>query len=138
MSGSPLNPLTERQQNLCEYGGVFGVLLTLTCLVQHLVVTVSNWITYSMIPFYLFIIVTFFLLSFKKTAAPVLLIASAVLALLLQGVWMLHYSFSLVVLILFLYLVVIIVSLYGEQVPAGLRNKQKAEKAEEDSWAGKI
>ena len=139
MSPSPaLNPLTGRQQNLCEYGGAFGVLLTLTCLIQHLVVTVSNWITYPMIPFYLFTVIVFFLLALKKTVAPVLLIISSILALVVQWVWIKHQSFSLVVLILLIYIVVIIVSLYTEQVPAKLREKRRAEKAEQEIWAGKI
>jgi len=42
-----------------------------------------------------------------------------------------HHSFSLVVLVLLLYLVVIIISLYTEQVPSRLREKRNAEKAEE-------
>ena len=66
MSSSQTTALTERQLNLCEYGGTFGVLLSLTCLIQHLIVTINNWITRAMTPYYLFAIVVFILLGLKK------------------------------------------------------------------------
>ncbi|MEK7224219.1 MAG: hypothetical protein AAB221_00865, partial [Bacteroidota bacterium] len=52
--------------------------------------------------------------------------------------WMKHYSFSLVVLLLFIYHVIIIVAMYVEQIPERLKQKRLAEKAEEDEWRGKI
>jgi hypothetical protein len=139
MSSAPeQNILTERQLNLCEYGGAFGVLLSLTCLIQHFIVTINNWITQSMIPCYLFAIVVFLLLAFKKTIAPLLLIISGVLSLGVQFLWTKHQAISVVVLSLFLYHVIIIVCIYVEHVPAKLKQKQQAEKAEQDAWAGKI
>jgi hypothetical protein len=130
--------LTERQLNLCEYGGAFGVMLSLTCLIQHFIVTINNWITQSMIPCYLFAIVAFLLLAIKKPVAPFFLIISGVLSLFAQFLWTKHQSISVVVLCLFLYHVIIIVGIYAEHVPSKLKQKKDAEKAERETWAGKI
>lgn len=138
MSSSNNTIFSERQLNLCEYGGAFGVLLSLTCLIQHLVVTVNNWITQSLVPGYLFAIVAFLLLALKKTAAPVLLIISGVLSMIIVFVWTKHQAFSAVVIGLLLYHIVLLVGLYVEQVPAKLKENQQAKKTEEDAWAGKI
>lgn len=137
-ANSQLNPLTERQQNLCEYGGTFGVLISLTCLIQHIIVAIPQWITRAMIILYIFIIIAFFLLALKKHYAPVLVIISAVFSLVLEYIWMTHYSFSLVVLALFIYMISIIVTLHVEQVPQKLKEKRLAEIKEEQEWAGKL
>lgn len=91
-----------------------------------------------MIVLYLFIIVSFLLLALQKSLAAALLIIGAAFSLVLQYVWMMSAVFSLVVLILFLYHVVLIVILFTEQIPARLRQKRKAEIEEERKWAGKI
>lgn len=138
MSTAPLNPLTERQQNFCTYGGTFGVLITVTCLIQHLVVAIPNWLTNSMIFLYLFISVFFLLLALQKSFAPVLLFVGAFFSLLIQYFWMKDLSFSLAVLLLFVYHVIMIVVLYTEQIPGRLKLKRQAEIEEEQKWAGKI
>ena len=137
-SVSPLNPLTERQQNICSYGGTFGLLLSLTCLIQHFVVAKSTWVTHIMASLYFFAMLVFLLLALQKKVAPVLLIISTVFSLGIQYIWMKEYAFSLAVLFLFLYHVVIIVMLFTEQIPRQLIQKSKIEKQEQDQWAGKI
>ena len=138
MSKTPHNILSERQLNLCEYGGAFGILLSLTCLIQHLIVTVDNWITQLMTPYYIIAIIVFFFLAFKKTIAPILLIISAVLSIIVLMTWIKHQAFSAVVTGLFLYHVIIIIALYVEQVPSKLKERKRLEREEENNWAGKI
>lgn len=130
--------LTTPQKNLCEYGGIFGVLLSLTCLVQHIAVAIPGKITNPMIPGYIFAIAAFTLLGLQKSYAVILVIISAANAAFTEWQWMKHYSFSLVVLMLFIYHVIIIVSMYVEQVPERLKQKRLAEKEEEDLWKDKI
>ncbi|MEK7224443.1 MAG: hypothetical protein AAB221_02025, partial [Bacteroidota bacterium] len=129
---------TTRQKNLCEYGGIFGVLLSLTCLVQHIAVAIPGKVTNPMIPGYVFAIAAFTLLGLQKTYAIIFLIISGCSAAFTEYQWMKHYSFSLVVLLLFIYHVIIIVTLYVEEVPERLKQKRYAEKEEEDLWKGKI
>jgi hypothetical protein len=130
--------LTNRQKNLCEYGGIFGVLLSLTCLVQHIAVAIPSKITNPMIPGYLFAIIAFTLLGLQKINAVIFLIISGANAAFTEWQWMKHYAFSLVVLMLFIYHVIIIVAIYVEQVPETLKQKRVAQKEEEDLWKDKI
>ncbi len=132
------DPITNSQKNLCEYGGIFGVLLSLTCLIQHIAVAIPGKATNPMIPGYLFAIAAFVLLGLQKTYAVILLIISGAYSAFTEYQWMKHYSFSLVVLLLFIYHVIIIVAMYVEQIPERLKQKRLAEKAEEDEWRGKI
>jgi len=133
-----IKPFNQKDENLCEYTGLFGVLLSLTCFIQHLVVTRSHWIAQLMMVGYLFAIVAFLLLGLKKPISPVLLIISAVFSFTTEIIWVKGLVFSLVVLLLVLYTVVIVVVLYVEQVPQKLKQKRQAEKEEEELWAGKI
>ena len=135
--GSP-HQLSNRNINLCEYGGGFGVLLSLTCLVQHFAVAIPNRVTNPMIPIYLFAILAFLLLAFQRIYSMVLLIGSAVLSFIAEFLWMTHAAFSFVVLALFIYHVIIIVVLYTEQVPQHLKQKKLAEKKEEEFWSDKL
>jgi hypothetical protein len=138
-STSPLNPLTSRQENICTYGGTFGVLLTITCLIQHFIIAnPQHWLFNVMAPCYLFCILSFLFLAFQKPVAIVFLSISGVLALLMEVVWIRDAAFSLVVLLLFVYLVIMIVVLFTEQIPARLKQKRLAEIEEEMKWAGKI
>jgi hypothetical protein len=130
--------LTSRQKDICEYGGLFGVLLTLTCLIQHLIVAIPGKITNPMIPAYLFIITGFILLGLQRILAAGWLIIGLVFSLIIEWRWMTHYSFSLVVLLLFLYHVIIIVALYAEQIPRDLKRIKQAKEAEEQFWEGKM
>ena len=130
--------LNSWQKNLCEYGGIFGVLLSLTCLVQHIAVAIPSKVTNLMIPGYIFAIIAFALLGFQKTYAIIFLIISGANITFTEWQWIKHYSFSLVVLILFIYHVTIIVTIYVEQIPERLKQKRLAEKEEEDLWKGKI
>lgn len=133
-----LDSLTNQQKNLCEYGGTFGILISLTCLVQHIIAAIPSKVTNPMIPAYFFAILAFLLLALQKTYSIILLLISAVFSMVIVVVWIRHYSFSLAVLLLFIYHVVIIIALFAEQVPKKLREKRQAEKAEEEIWAGKI
>jgi len=133
-----LNPLTNRQKSICEWGGLLGILLSLTCLIQHLAVVIPNEVTNPMIPEYFFAIIVFLLLCFQKSYAPLLIIISAIYAAIIEYLWMAHESFSLVVMLLFIYHIVTIVIIYTEQLPQALRQKRIVEKQERDNWAGKI
>jgi len=91
-----------------------------------------------MIPGYLFAIIAFILLGLQKINAVVFLIISGAYAAFTEWQWMKHYSFSLVVLMLFIYHVIIIVAIYVEEVPESLKQKRLAQKEEEDLWKDKI
>src|SRR5689334_8913914 len=116
-----LDSLTNRQKNICEYGGAFGAVLTVVCLIQHLIFAIPNRVTNPMIPVYLFLIIAFILLAIQKRIALVLLIIGAALTSIIEYIWMIHASFSLVVLMLFLYNVIIIITIISERIPQTLK-----------------
>ena len=138
MFHNPYDHLTNRQRNFCEYGGTFGMLLTLTCLIQHLVAVQPMLITNIMIPFYLFMLVAFLLLALQKHYSILLVILGAVFSMVIEVLWIKHSSVSLVVILLFLYHVILLVMLYTEDVPPKLKQKRQAQLAEEQKWSGKI
>jgi hypothetical protein len=135
---SPLDALSSRQKNICEYGGVFGILITLTCLIQHIAVVIPGKITNPMIPGYIFTMIAFTFLSLQRASSIILLFVSAAIIAFIEYQWMMHFSFSLVVLILFIYHVMIIVGIYTEQIPEALKRKQQIKKEEDDLWKDKI
>jgi hypothetical protein len=87
--------LTNWQKNICEWGGILGALLSLTCLIQHIAVAIPNSITNPMIPGYLLATTAFVLLALQKPVAIVLLFISAVYAAINEYLWMSNYAFSL-------------------------------------------
>ncbi len=139
MSSSYLtNRLTNSQKDFCAYAGVFGILLSLTCLIQHLVIFKSHWITTSLAIFYLLAITSFLLLSLQKPIAGIFLIISAVCSLLVEVLLLNGGLFSLTVLLLFLYHVIIVVLLYMGEIPKRLQLQAEQERKEQEEWNGKI
>jgi len=134
----PNSILTNRQKNVCEYSATFGVLLTLTCLIQHLIIAIPGPVYILMFFGYVFAIISFLLLGFQIHFSVFLLIVSAAISLMIEFLWMANFAFSLVVLLLFLYHGVIVVVVFVEGIPKKLRMKRAAAKAERDLWAGKI
>jgi hypothetical protein len=134
----PHNILTKSENNLCDYAATFGVLLSLTCLVQHLIFAIPGRVTNPMIGGYVLAVISFLLLGLKKPVSIILLIISTVFSFVIEYLWLTHYSFSLVVLLFFLYNLIITIILFAEQIPKKLKLKNAAEKAEKDQWAGKV
>ena len=133
-----LHPLTNRQKDICTYGGIIGVMLSLTCLIQLMIIGTTHWMVAVLLLIYLVPITAFTCLALQKPIAPVLLIISSVLALAAEIAWIRAQQFSLVVLLLLLYNIVAVVFVYVEQVPQRLKQKRLAEKAEASLWEGKI
>lgn len=135
---SSISTLNNQQKNICEYGGLFGILLSLTCLVQHLILAIPSHITNPMIPVYILCISGFLLLALLKPVALYFLFAGALLTLVIEWRYITYITFSLVVLLLFIYHVIMIVLLITEQIPARLIRARQLKEAEEEEWRGKI
>ena len=126
--------LSRQQESFCENAGLFGALISITCLVQHLVFMIPHWITYSIAGVYILCITGFILLAKKNASAPLLLLISAVLVLLLEVFMTLALAFSLVLLLLLVYMVVINAVLYGGDTAKQLRKRNAALKEEAAQW----
>ena len=133
-----MSGLNERQQNICIYGGIFGVMLAATCLIQHISFARSHWIAYTLMGVYAYSLLVFLLLSLQKEIAPLLLITSSAL-MMISLVFVLASGFySLILVLLFLYCTVMTIVVYMEQLPARLKEKAQLKKQEELAWKDKI
>lgn len=126
--------LSKEQESFCDNAGLFGVLLSIACLVQHLVFMLPHWITYTITGVYILSIVSFILLAKKNAVAPLLLIISAILVLLLEVFMTLALAFSLVLVMLLVYLFVINILMYAGGTPKQLKRRHTALKEEEAEW----
>lgn len=133
-----MNGPTNKQQDFCAYCGIFGVLISLTCIIQLLVIAEAHWIPFTLLCMYVFVLTSFILLALQKPVAPLLLIISSFLSLLAEAALILTALFSAIVIIQFIYSVVITVVVYMDEIPKRLKEKAALLKAEKESWAGKI
>ncbi len=78
------------------------------------------------------------LLAFQKSISPVLIIVGTAFSMVIEWIWLHDFSFSLVVLCLFLYHVTLLVVLFVEGIPKKLKQKAELKRNEEQQWAGKI
>lgn len=133
-----MNTLTGKQKDLCSYTGLFGALISATCLIQLMVISRDHWIVVVLLGINAFAILAFVLLALQKAIAPWLLIAVATLLLLAKLIYLLNGVFSLIVFLSLLYSVVIVILLFIEQLPQKLKEKALAEKTEALVWKDKI
>lgn len=130
--------LTKKQESFCENGGIFGALISLTCLIQHLIFMVHGWIAYSFIPVYLLSIIGFVLLARKSSKAYLVILISTVLIFVVEALMIIGLVFSVILLILWVYSVLIIVFIKVDHIQKQLYQKEKSEKAEREKWDGII
>ena len=126
--------LTKQQESFCENAGLFGTMISITCLAQHLFFMIPNWVTFTMIAVYILCIAGFILLMKKSAAAYLILFSGVVMVFLLEAFMLLTYAYSLVLLLLLLYMVIIIMLLYTGDIPKHLKAKLIAEREEASKW----
>src|SRR5690242_629389 len=112
-----MHTLSKRHQSICSNMGTFGVLISLTCLIQQMVFGTTHWLVLAMASIYLFAAICFLLLALQKTVSPILLIISTVLTFCAEVLLMITLAFSPVVILLFFYSVITIVVIFMEDVP---------------------
>jgi len=128
--------LTRQQESFCENAGLFGVMMSIACLAQHLFFMIPHWITFTIIAVYLLCIAGFVMLMKKSVVALRILFISSILVFLLEAFMLLTLTFSLVLLLLLIYLVIAVVLLYTDGVQKKLKEKMIAEKEEAAKWDG--
>ncbi|MET0637249.1 MAG: hypothetical protein ABWZ25_14560 [Chitinophagaceae bacterium] len=132
--------LSQKDQDLCTYTGVFGCLISAACTIQHLML--YNVFDYALTMFMLFIfldnIFSFGMLALQKWYAPIWLLICAVMNLLTGTMALRGPLFSVLVILHFIYTATVVVVLYVDRIPSRLRAKELAQQAERNEWAGKI
>ncbi len=130
--------LNRKQENFCENAGIAGELLSITCLIQHLVFMVPGWLTYSILIVYCMAIAGFVMLARKSHQAFWLLLAAAILLFIVTAFMILIKAFSLVVPLLLIYTVIIVAVLSLNGIQPSLKEKWLHQKSEDEKWNGII
>ncbi len=126
--------LNKQQESFCENAGLAGVLISFTCLFQHMVFMLPHWVMFVIIGVYSFCIAAFILLMKKAAIAPLLLLINAGLIFLIEIFMIFSLAFSPVIIILLIYIIVITIVLYMGTIPAQLKKRSLALKEEDALW----
>jgi hypothetical protein len=135
---TPNHQLNNRDLSICTYGGFGGVLISATCIIQLMVYGTSFWMIYLFYGVLLFAATSFVLLALQKSSSPILLFATTLLSFGIEVVITWNYVFSLVIVLLFMYSVIISTLLYVEEIPKKLKQRRMALIADEAQWVGKL
>ncbi|HMC99978.1 MAG TPA: hypothetical protein VKH37_07490 [Ferruginibacter sp.] len=136
MQRTPLNELSKQDESFLNNMGIAGVLLSLTCLVQHLIFMVDFWVSYLVIGIYIISLIGYIFMLKKAEAVTVLLLISTILIFLVQVYLVLSATFSLILLLLLAYSTITTVLLYSMSFPQKLRVYHLALREEENNWRG--
>ena len=131
---------SEKEQEICAYTGVAGCLITAACGIQHMVIyRVFDFVLpLVMLGIYIISFGSFLMLALHKWYAPICLLVSAVLSLLTGAMAIGGPLISILALIHFLYSATLVIVIYMDQLPARLKQKELALRAEQNEWNGKI
>jgi hypothetical protein len=134
-----MNSLTSSQREVCTYTGVFGILLSATCLIQHFVIVAEyNWITILLMTAYVFSGLAFSLLISQHYIAPILLIINSAALMTSSLVLLFNGLFSLIVILMYIYTSIIMTFVYLEGYPAKFWENTLILRAERNQWRDKI
>ena len=128
----------ESRNNFCFYAGLFGVLISVATLFQMFVYGSENWMALSVIIAILFSITSYSFLMAKNRFTLPLLLSNSILFLLINILFLLTLSFSLLMVILFLYNTIILTIFWAGGTPAYLKQLYQYKKQEELEWQNKL
>ncbi|CAN5718045.1 hypothetical protein BH11BAC4_BH11BAC4_21540 [soil metagenome] len=127
--------LSESQESFCVNTGIFGILISASCMGQLFYFMIPHWISYTIIFVYILSITGFVQLTGKSVYAFPFLIASTILLLILEALMLALLTFSLVLLILLMYSIVITVLIFTNEIQKKLKQKKLFEKEEKEKWS---
>ena len=130
--------LDAKDENLCNYTGLFGILISATCLIQHVIFGLDTWLLFAILIVYMMVAASFVLLVLKQWYVHIALIVACVLSAIVEAIHFLAHVFSPISVILFVYTITVTTFLLIENVPAKLALVAAAKKAEENEWREKI
>lgn len=135
-----MRQLTTRQEEFCTYGGIAGILITATALIQHCYMyrVFAHPVPAIMFANYICSLLAFIALSRQVYFSPLMMIISTSLCLLNVAMSMGGPLFSLLVILHFINACTITTVMYIDQLPQRLRARRLALLAEENEWQGKI
>jgi len=130
--------LNKKDSDLCITLGTVGTIFSLLALFQHLVIMIPFWLTYLMLLVYCVSIMSFISLIQKKKSAPIFLIFSSVILVLLLLFQLVSTVFSLIVILLTIYSLVVTTFLFVSEIPPKLKSNFHYTKEEKEFWSNKL
>jgi hypothetical protein len=129
---------STRDQDLCNYAGFFGILMSAISLIQHFTITQPGWLSGILACIYIFSIVSFALFAAQKPVSTILLIIVSALIIVSELVVLAHGLFSIILLLLCVYSMVITIYVFVDGIPGRLAQRAAAKRIEDQQWNGKI
>ena len=131
--------LTKFEEGICNYTGAFGILISLTCVIQLFIVAPDHWINGVILVTYAYIIFSYLFLALGRQSAPILMILSAVLSFASTFAFILiNRQISYIVIIQYVYCTTITVFIFVDGLYQRLVAREIERRLEEAAWAGKI
>ncbi|RYY61674.1 MAG: hypothetical protein EOO05_05580 [Chitinophagaceae bacterium] len=132
--------LSVKEEDLCTYTGIFGCLISAVSIIQHIVCyRVFDFVLPAvMLAFYLLSFISFVALAMQKSFAPILLLVSSSLCLFNAAMALRGPLLSPLIILHFVYSATLVVVIYMDKLPARLRAKELAIRAERNEWIDKI
>lgn len=128
----------ESKNSFCFYGGLFGVLMSAVSLFQMFAVGSENWMAFAVMFVEMMSITAFsFLMTKSRFTLPVLF-SSSLLVLFVNIMFILTLSFSLIVVFLLIYSIVILSIFWANGYTSYLKQRYSYKKKEEQEWQNKF
>ncbi len=128
----------ESKNSFCFYAGLFGVLMSAVSLFQMFAVGSDNWMAFAVMFVEMLSITAFsFLMAKSRFTLPVLF-SSSLLVLFVNIMFILTLSFSLIVVFLLIYSIVILSIFWANGYTSYLKQRYAYKKKEEQEWQNKL
>ena len=128
----------ESKNSFCFYAGLFGVLMSAVSLFQMFAVGSENWLAFAVMLVELISITAFSFLMAKSRFTLPLLFSSTVLVLLMNILFILTLSFSLIIVFLLIYSIAILSIFWANGYTTYLKQRYAYKKKEELEWQNKF
>jgi hypothetical protein len=132
------NELSKSDEALCTYFSIFGSLIAITCLIQFLVYSNYNFLSFVIIGVYVFNVLSYILLGLLRRFAPVLIFINTFLSFIIYIFYTYTYVFSVILILLFVCNAVATIMILVEKLPEKIKNKCDADRQEDEYWKEKL
>ncbi|RXK58346.1 hypothetical protein ESA94_17035 [Lacibacter luteus] len=128
----------ESKNGFCFYAGLFGVLMSVVSLFQMFAFGAENWMALAVMIVELLSITAYSFLMAKSRFTLPLLFGSTVLVLLMNILFILTLSFSLIIVFLLIYSIVILSIFWANGYTPYLKQRYALKKKETLEWQNKL
>lgn len=138
MQKNPPKEIGTKESEFCTFVGIVGIAFSLTCLIQHLHAMLPFTFNYYFSLVYVLTIISYFLLTFKKHFAIIVLLISAIMLFGLVAFYSLFQNFSVLAILLMIFTFVITILLMINEYPTKLKQHHLYKKQENSYWSNKL